>query len=70
MIETRGFELPADHVLHVVIPTTFRAKLAFDLLKSCYENCLDHAKNKGFRSIAFSVLGSQSLRISKKNMAE
>ena len=70
MIETRGFNLPADHVLHVVLPVTFKAKLAQDVLGSCYLNCLDRMRDRGYRSIAFPALGTQTLRISKKAAAE
>ncbi|XP_063680446.1 ADP-ribose glycohydrolase MACROD1-like [Bolinopsis microptera] len=70
VIETGGYDLPAEHVLHVVIPTTFKAKEAQFILRSCYVNCLDHLREKGYKSIAFPALGSQTLRISKKAAAE
>ena len=54
---TRGYRLPARHVIHTVGPV-YRGGGAreADLLASCYRTCLEIASNKGLKSIAFPAI--------------
>ena len=56
---TKGYDLPAKYVLHAVGPNCNiinQKQKAPQLLKGCYETCLDLAKNMGIRSIAFPAI--------------
>lgn len=58
---TKGYELPAKHIIHTVGPIygpRKRAGTHETLLRSCYRTCLDVAKQNGVRSIAFSCLST------------
>ena len=51
---TRGYNLPAKHVIHTVGPIWSGGNAGEpDLLASCYRNSLNLAKDNGLRSIAF-----------------
>jgi O-acetyl-ADP-ribose deacetylase (regulator of RNase III) len=51
---TRGYRLPAGHVIHTVGPVWRGGTQNEDvLLASCYRNCLYLAREHGFRTIAF-----------------
>ena len=51
---TRGYLLPAKHVIHTVGPVWSGGRRREDeLLASCYRNCLALAAAHGIRSIAF-----------------
>ncbi len=51
---TRGYELRASHVIHTVGPVwTGGENGEAELLESCYWRCLEIAREKGLKSIAF-----------------
>jgi O-acetyl-ADP-ribose deacetylase (regulator of RNase III) len=51
---TRGFRLPARHVIHTVGPVWYGGKRGEDeLLRNCYENSLKLAEDNGAKSVAF-----------------
>lgn len=51
---TRGYDLPASHVIHTVGPVWKGGRYDEDrLLAGCYRSCLELAKEFGIRSIAF-----------------
>ncbi|HKY81991.1 MAG TPA: O-acetyl-ADP-ribose deacetylase [Sphingobium sp.] len=56
---TRGYALPARHVIHTVGPV-WRGGSAgeHDLLASCYRASLDLARHHGLRSIAFPAIST------------
>ena len=56
---TRGYRLPAAHVIHTVGPV-WRGGGAgeHDLLARCYRNSLDLARAHGLRSIAFPAIST------------
>eukprot|EP00727_Mastigamoeba_balamuthi_P006804 m51a1_g2744 hypothetical protein (637) ;mRNA; r:933766-936279 len=51
---TRGYRLPADHVIHTVGPVGEKP----DLLRSCYVACLDLAAANGIRTVAFCCIST------------
>ena len=56
---TKGYDLPAKYVLHAVGPNCriqSQKEKSPQLLKGCYETCLDLAKTMGIRSIAFPAI--------------
>jgi O-acetyl-ADP-ribose deacetylase (regulator of RNase III) len=57
---TEGYELPAKKIIHTVGPVYYNRKKASAeaLLRSCYRECLDLAKEEGLKSIAFSCLST------------
>lgn len=51
---TKGYHLPAKHVIHTVGPIwNGGRKGEDDLLRNCYRNCLKLAEQNGVRTIAF-----------------
>ena len=56
---TRGYRLPAGHVIHTVGPV-WRGGDAGEpeTLASCYRSCLSIAREKGFREIAFPAIST------------
>lgn len=51
---TRGYRLPARHVIHTVGPVwSGGGSHEPDLLASCYRRCLEVAVENGLRSVAF-----------------
>jgi O-acetyl-ADP-ribose deacetylase (regulator of RNase III) len=53
---TRGYNLPAAHVIHTVgpiVPTREPTRDDARLLASCYESCLDIARERSLHSIVF-----------------
>ena len=51
---TKGYNLPADFVIHTVGPIYYEnLESAPELLASCYRNSLDVAKNNDIHTIAF-----------------
>jgi O-acetyl-ADP-ribose deacetylase (regulator of RNase III) len=56
---TRGYRLPAPHVIHTVGPI-WRGGVAEEqqLLESCYRSCLSVALSKRFRDIAFPAVAT------------
>ena len=59
---TPGFSLPARYVIHTVVPFYEEEErdACMDLLRSCYQRCLEKALEMNFSSIAFPLLGSGS----------
>ena len=56
---TRGYRLPASHVIHTVGPV-WRGGDAGEpeALASCYRSCLEVARSKRFREIAFPAIAT------------
>jgi len=56
---TRGYKLPARHVIHTVGPI-WRGGAAgeADILANCYRSCLAIARDQGFRGIAFPAIAT------------
>ena len=68
---TRGYNLPAKHVLHTVGPIidgplTDRDR---DLLASCYRSCLKLAEENGLTSVAFCCISTGVFRFPKDEAA-
>lgn len=56
---TRGYHLPAKHVIHTVGPRFRDGRHSEDeLLASCYRNALELAVRHGIRSIAFPAIST------------
>ena len=56
---TKGYRLPAKHIIHTVGPVWHGgAKGEADLLAGCYRNALSLAKQLGVRSIAFPAIST------------
>lgn len=70
---TRGYNLPAGHVLHTVGPIVYgEAPTARDreLLASCYRSCLDLVAERGLRSVAFCCISTGEFRYPNREAAE
>jgi len=65
---TDAYCLPASHVLHTVGPI-FRGELQPSALQSCYTCCLDLAKQRGVRSVAFCSISTGPAAGSRKVFA-
>ncbi|KAG6289645.1 hypothetical protein E4U09_004817 [Claviceps aff. purpurea] len=57
---TKGYELPAKHVIHTVGPIYSKSKPLESerALRSCYEKSLKLASNEGLKTIAFSAIST------------
>lgn len=56
---TRGYALPASHVIHTVGPVWHGGgRGEAELLASCYSSCLDIAREQGFASLAFPAIST------------
>lgn len=70
---TKGYNLPAKHVVHTVGPiiqgddVTDEDKLA---LASCYQECLKMADSKNLQSIAFCCISTGEFRFPNQQAAE
>ena len=53
---TRGYNLPAKHVIHTVGPVYSRAMNPAELLANCYTNSLALARDSNLQSIAFPAI--------------
>lgn len=69
---TKGYNLPAKHVLHTVGPivgmeVTEKQK---EQLKSCYLNCLKLAEKEGLKSVAFCCISTGEFHFPNKLAAQ
>jgi O-acetyl-ADP-ribose deacetylase (regulator of RNase III) len=56
---TRGYSLPAGHVIHTVGPVWHGGAAGEpDTLARCYRSCLAIARERGFRTIAFPAIAT------------
>lgn len=55
---TKGYKLPAAHVIHTVGPIYDGSSGVEQKLRSCYERSLTLAKNNGIQTIAFSSIST------------
>jgi O-acetyl-ADP-ribose deacetylase len=56
---TRGYRLPACHVIHTVGPVwESGAAGEQQILESCYRSCLSIARSQGFRDVAFPAIAT------------
>ncbi|UZN42437.1 O-acetyl-ADP-ribose deacetylase [Lactobacillus sp. IBH004] len=55
---TKGYKLPAKFVIHTVGPIYSGSKQDNELLKDCYINSLDLAKDHNLHSIAFPAIST------------
>jgi O-acetyl-ADP-ribose deacetylase (regulator of RNase III) len=56
---TRGYRLPASHVIHTVGPVWRGGKGGEpEALANCYRSCLEIARSKQFRDIAFPAIAT------------
>src|SRR5712675_1481820 len=56
---TRGYRLPAGHVIHTVGPIWRGGDVGEpDILASCYRSCLALARDRGFGTIAFPAIAT------------
>ncbi|MDD5424843.1 MAG: O-acetyl-ADP-ribose deacetylase [Candidatus Omnitrophica bacterium] len=64
---TKGYNLPAKHVIHTVGPVWRDGKHDEpELLASCYRNSLELAKKHGLKSIAFPSISTGAYRFPKE----
>ena len=68
---TKGYNLPARHVLHTVGPiiTGPRTDRDRELLASCYRACLSLAEENGLKSVAFCCISTGVFHFPKKEAA-
>ncbi|MFA5094473.1 MAG: O-acetyl-ADP-ribose deacetylase [Candidatus Omnitrophota bacterium] len=60
---TKGYNLPAKYVIHTVGPVWRDGKHGEpELLASCYRNCLELAKKRSLKSIAFPSISTGAYR--------
>ena len=55
---TKGYKLPAKHVIHAVGPVFRDYETSEPLLRGCYRTCLELAAKHGCKSIAFSAIST------------
>jgi O-acetyl-ADP-ribose deacetylase len=68
---TKGYNLPARHVIHAVGPVWHGGTRGeSDLLGSCYRRCLTLAQENGLKSIAFPCISTGIYHFPKAKAAE
>lgn len=55
---TKGYRLPASHVIHTVGPVYKSDDVSEPLLRSCYRSSLELAAENGLKSVAFSGIST------------
>lgn len=71
-IITKGYNLPAEHVIHTVGPIVsyqLTENLCQDL-RNCYKNVLECALQHGIRSVAFCCISTGEFRFPNKEAAQ
>ena len=72
-IMTKGYNLPAKHVIHTVGPiidTGIPTKEQEEQLAQCYRSCLDQAEQAGLESIAFCCISTGVFHFPNERAAE
>ena len=72
-IITKGYNLPAKHVIHTVgpiIPDGIPTKEQEEQLAACYRSCLDLAEKNGLESIAFCCISTGVFHFPNQRAAE
>ena len=69
---TKGYNLPAGHVVHTVGPIIYGRVTDRDraLLASCYRSCLELAEENGIQSIAFCCISTGEFHFPNQEAAE
>lgn len=68
---TKGYQLPAKHVIHTVGPVWHGGKRSEpELLANCYTNSLELAREYGLKTIAFPNISTGVYRFPKELAAE
>ena len=70
---TKGYNLPAQHVIHTVGPiieTDVPTKEQEEQLSQCYRSCLDLAEQAGLESIAFCCISTGVFHFPNERAAE
>jgi O-acetyl-ADP-ribose deacetylase (regulator of RNase III) len=67
---TKGYELPADYVIHTVGPVYSDAPEDPKLLESSYRNSLELAREKGIKSVSFPALSTGAFGYPEREAGE
>lgn len=68
---TKGYNLPAKHVIHTVGPIYGQERgRENELLESCYRSSLDRAREIGARTVAFPAISTGVFRFPKDQAAK
>ncbi len=67
---TKGYELPADYVIHTVGPVYSDSPEDPKLLESSYRNSLEVARKKGIKSVSFPALSTGAFGYPEKEAGE
>lgn len=69
---TKGYSLPASHVLHTVGPIIMWDVTEEDreALASCYTSCLELAEEKGLKSVVFCCISTGEFRFPNDEAAK
>ena len=62
--------MAAGRVILAVTPAGRESPESIELLRQCYAKALEIVKDKGYRSVAFSALGNDTIRIDSKKCAK
>ncbi len=67
---TKGYELPADYVIHTVGPVYSDSPEDPKLLESSYRNSLELAREKGLKSVSFPALSTGAFGYPEREAGE